>query len=157
MTVAEGTGVAPVEVAITVDRPVAAVFDLFTARIADWWPLATHSVAEERAVTCVLEPGVGGRVFERDQDGAEHEWGRIIDWQPPRHLGFTWYPGRGPSDATRVSVTLEPVGEGRCRLTLVHDGWAVHGANALPVRRRYDQGWRALLDGAFADFVASAA
>ena len=157
MTVTEDVSVAPVEVTITVDRPVDAVFHLFSARIADWWPLATHSVAGDQAVTCVLEPGVGGRVFERDRDGAEHEWGRITLWDPPRQMALTWYPGRGPDQATRVSVTLEPIGDRRCRLTLVHDGWAVLGPNALPVRQRYDQGWRGMLDGVFADFVRSAA
>lgn len=156
MTIAEDNAVAPVEVSITVDRPVATVFHVFTARMGDWWPLATHSVAEDRAATCIMEPAVGGRILERDQDGGEHEWGRIIRWEPPGHVAFTWYPGRGPEDATTVTVTLVPAGDSGCRLTLVHDGWAIHGANALPVRQRYDQGWRMILEQPFADCLRAA-
>ena len=156
MTVAEDTGVAPVEVTIVIDRPVAAVFELFTARIAEWWPLASHSVAEAEAVTCVLESGVGGRIFERDRNGAEHDWGRITLWEPPARIAFTWHPGRGPEAATRVSVAFDPEDRHRCRVTLTHDGWAVHGPDALLVRQRYDQGWRALLDRNFAGFACAA-
>lgn len=95
MTVAEDTAVAPVEVTIIIDRPVAAVFALFTARIAEWWPLATHSVAEAEAVTCVLESGINGRMFERDRSGAEHDWGRITLWEPPAALPLPGIPEEG--------------------------------------------------------------
>ena len=46
-----------------VDYAPAEAFDLFTAGIASWWPVRTHSYGGEAVTSVVFEPGVGGRVY----------------------------------------------------------------------------------------------
>ena len=50
-------------------------FTTWTARIGSWWP-ADHTVTGEDDISIVLEPRVGGRIYERTGAGAEHDWGR---------------------------------------------------------------------------------
>jgi hypothetical protein len=66
--------IAPVRKSITVPWQPEAAFRRFTAGMADWWPGAT----------CEIEGRVGGRVFETGPDGAEHLWGTVTLWEPPR-------------------------------------------------------------------------
>lgn len=52
----------------------AAAFDAY-ARIGEWWH--PDDTSEARTLTTVLiEPRLGGRVFERHRDGHEVDWGR---------------------------------------------------------------------------------
>jgi hypothetical protein len=37
-------------------------FELFTAGIGEWWPLATHSVGQDQATSVVFGEGVGGNI-----------------------------------------------------------------------------------------------
>lgn len=122
----------------------AAVFELFTARIGEWWPLETHSIGEDDAVDVRVEPGVGGRVVETTRDGAEHEWALIKAWEPGSRLGMDWYPGLPMAQATHLEITFRQTAEGT-ELTLVHDGWEARGPDADRMRQSYDTGWDLVL------------
>src|SRR3712207_9114602 len=63
------------------------------------WPLRTHSVAQERAETVVMECHEGGRLYERATAGEESDWGRIVAWEPPHRIVYTWHPGRDEETA----------------------------------------------------------
>src|SRR5262249_21372083 len=71
-------------------------FTVFTDRIADWWPLGTHSFGAGMdgcdAVSCVVEPAVGGRIYEVLDDGRELEWGRVVAWEPGARVALDWNP-----------------------------------------------------------------
>jgi len=41
----ETTALAPLTKAVVVDCSVERAFEVFTDRLGEWWPLATHSVA----------------------------------------------------------------------------------------------------------------
>ena len=129
-------------------------FHVFTAGIAEWWPARTHSVGEDRVETVVLEPEPGGRFYERLVDGSEHEWGRVIAWEPPARLVCSWYPGRGNETAQVVEVTFTPVADGT-RVDLVQTGWERLGEHAEDARASYDAeaGWTAVL----AEYATAAA
>ena len=72
-------------------------FDVWTARFGDWWPRG-HSVSGD-PVDIVLEPRVGGRIYERLDDGREIEWGEVTAWEPSgRHGDFHISPDPPPSD-----------------------------------------------------------
>lgn len=60
-------------------------FELRTAEISRWWP-ADHTVSGEPDADVVLETRPGGRIFERTSSGAEHDWGEVTAWEPPRRL-----------------------------------------------------------------------
>jgi uncharacterized protein YndB with AHSA1/START domain len=131
---------APVRKSIQVSLAPEAAFKLFTEGIATWWPLRSHSVGEDRAVSCTLEPKVDGRIYETLDDGSQSDWGRVIAYEPPHMLAFTWHPGRAPETAQQVEVTFSAV-DGGTRLQLVHQGWELLGEQAVETRNGYDTGW----------------
>jgi DNA-binding transcriptional ArsR family regulator len=130
----------PVVKVITIPGDPGVVFELFTTRIGEWWPLDTHSVGGEDTVDARVDPEVGGRVYEVTRQGTEHEWGRVIGWEPASRLELDWYPGLPVSQATHVEITFRHTAEGT-EVTLVHDGWESRGADRDRMRENYDTGW----------------
>ena len=55
----------PLRKTVVVKAPPERAFHRFTAEIATWWPLRSHSVGQTDAETVVLEGRVGGRIVER--------------------------------------------------------------------------------------------
>jgi uncharacterized protein YndB with AHSA1/START domain len=88
----------------------------------------------------VLEGRIGGRFFERQEDGTEAVWGTVTAWEPPLRLAFTWHPGRAESTAQEVEVRFTPV-DGGTRVELEHRGWEKLGERAEEARNEYDSGW----------------
>ncbi|HET8772456.1 MAG TPA: SRPBCC family protein [Thermoanaerobaculia bacterium] len=131
------TTIEPIRMNATVPLPPAEAFDLFTARIHTWWPLATHSVFQDNLAACVFEPRVGGRIVERSRDGEEHAWGEVLEYDPPQRFRVTWHPGGGP--ATEVEVTFTPADNGTF-VELEHRGWEVF-EQPEEARAGYANGW----------------
>jgi len=138
----------PLTKQVQVQRPIEEAFDIFTTRMADWWPLPQHSITQSQAVSCAVEPRVGGELYETDTDGARHPWGRVLVWEPPRRLVFTWHPGRDPDTAQEVEVTFEAAGEGTL-VSLEHRDWHKLGDAAEETRQGYDGGWDFVLGECF--------
>ena len=67
----------PLVVEFEVQAPVAHAFRVWTERCGLWWP-SSHTVSR-RPAAIVFEPHPGGRIYERGPDGAEHEWGEVLD------------------------------------------------------------------------------
>jgi uncharacterized protein YndB with AHSA1/START domain len=147
---AEVVDISPVRKAITVKRPIEDCFEIFTVRMGRWWPLLTHSISEARAVDVVIEPRVGGGIFEVRDDGERFPWGKVLVWEPPDRLVVTWHPGLDPSKPTEVEVRFLPV-EGGTRVELEHRGWARLGAKAREARDGYDHGWESVFGKNFAE------
>lgn len=150
----------PVVVEVAVKREPQMAFDLFARRIADWWPLTTHSLGASRSVnpakTVILEPHAGGRIYEIAEDGSEEAWGTVTDWQPGEFIAFTWHVGRAPDLATRVSVHFRRGDAGGTLMTLTHDNWQALGDEASGVRAQYATGWHAMLNDIFIPFATAA-
>ena len=130
----------PVRKQLKVGLSVERAFDLLTAGIGTWWPLATHSVGHEQAETCYFEGWVGGRIVEVLEDGSQSEWGKVLAWEPFRRIVFQWYPGREPDTAQEVTVTFSEI-PGGSLVELVHVGWEILGDEGVAKRNSYDTGW----------------
>ena len=132
---------------VVVRCPVERAFRTFTEGIASWWPLASHSVGEGRARTAVFETGVGGRIFERWDDGTECDWGRVTVWEPPRLVAFSWKPNPEAAAPTDVEVRFSPDGDAT-RVELEHRGWERLGERAREVHASYASagGWTLVVD-----------
>lgn len=139
------TTLAPVRRSITVQLSADEAFRRFTEDLGGWWPLERYAADTDRAVSCGLEPGPGGRLFETWDDGSRHVWGTVSEWEPARRLGFSWHPGREEESAQEVQVEFVPEGE-RCRVTLTFSGWERLGERAPAVREGYEQGIVLVLD-----------
>jgi uncharacterized protein YndB with AHSA1/START domain len=146
----DGDSIAPVQKAVRVKGSVEAAFRLFTQGIGKWWPLATHSISEGDAVTCVMEGRVGGRLFERDRAGREHLWGTITAWEPPRRVAYTWHLHRAVDTAQQVEVRFTEAGGGMTLVELTHSGWEKLGEQAKTTRDNYNRGWEFVLGECFA-------
>jgi len=120
-------------------------FHLFTERMGEWWPLATHSIAESDAVGVRFEPGVGGRVAELTTDGTEHCWAEVIAWDPPHRFALAWHPNLDPEAASIVDVRFHEDG-GATALELIHKGWEEFGTDlGAELRDAYGPGWDVVL------------
>lgn len=133
-----------VEKSVRVPWSVEAAFRRFTQEIAEWWPVSTHSVGEADSETVALEGRVGGRLYETLKDGTEVDWGRIVVWEPPRRVAFTWHPGRAEETRQEVEVSFHPEGGG-ARVELVHTGWERIPEKPRETRDDYDNGWERVL------------
>src|SRR5215213_10303126 len=106
------TSEAAITKSVIVRQTAEEAFELFTTGIARWWPVKTHSVAQDNADTVVLEPREGGRFYERTRDGDEHLWGTVTAWEPPRRLACTWHPGRDEETGQEIELLFEAHDEG---------------------------------------------
>lgn len=123
---------------VLVDFTPEEAFELFTARIASWWPVRSHSYGGESVTDVVIEPRVGGRVFEVTAAG-EQDWATVAAWEPPGRLLLDWQIG--DARGTEVEVTFEPEGPGS-RVVLEHRGFA---SGTDTPRERYSSGWDVVL------------
>ncbi len=130
---------------VTVPLAPADAFRLFTELMVTWWPLATHSVYETEATGVVVEPRVGGRIYETTDDGRTSAWGVVSAWVPGERFATSWHPGNDPALATQVDVAFSPTPDGGTRLDLVHTGWEARGADAARIAAGYDTGWTFVL------------
>jgi len=73
-----------------VEAPQALAWRVFTERMSTWWPLAHYKIGKVTAVEAVIEPRVGGRWFERGEDGSTCDWGEVLIWEPPSRLVLAW-------------------------------------------------------------------
>ncbi len=121
---------------VLVDFTPEEAFDLFTARIGSWWPVRSHSYGGEAVTQVVLEPRMGGRLYEVT-DAGEQDWGSVLVWEPPARLVLDWQIGNAAG--TEVEVRFSPEGPGT-RVELEHRGFGDEGA-----RGNYESGWDIVL------------
>ena len=134
----------PLRLSYEIDCSVEHAFDVWTTRLSTWWPKG-HSASGDPDTFVVLEPRLGGRIFERTSDGTEIEWGEITSWQPPTRLGYQWHIARDRSAATDVELTFVDLGDNRTRLEIVHAGFERLGAEGAAWREANTAGWGALM------------
>lgn len=133
----------PIVVEFEVDAAPAHAFDVWTARSAIWWP-RSHTVSGSPELDIVFEPFAGGRVFERSGDGSEHDWGRVVEWEPPHRVAYTWHLFFDPAQATDITVTFEASNRGT-RVRLAQTGFERLGLDVGPDRRdRTDTVWKSM-------------
>ncbi len=141
--------IAPIRKTVQVKAPPAGAFALFVGHIGRWWPAGIGIGAAPR-VELVIEPGQGGRWFERSADGMETQWGRVIDWAPPKRLLLAWQIGEGwrfdPALETELELLFEPH-QGGTRVTLEHRHLERLGAEAARIAERLAGGWPGIVEG----------
>ena len=137
----------PIEKTLVVPLPPDRAFDLFTNRMARWWPLDKHSlsagdgkVAQDVAIT----PKVGGDVTETKHNGTTVVWGKVVTWQPGKAFAMTWQLDRPEDEVTYLTITFDAEDDGT-RVTLIHDGWDAIPEPAQASRGHYSTGWEFVL------------
>jgi uncharacterized protein YndB with AHSA1/START domain len=135
---------------IEVNAPPARAFEVFAA--FRWWP-KTHSILESKSpqIAVTVEPKVGGRWFERGEDGSECDWGKVLAWEPPKRMVLTWHLDStfqiNPKVVTEVEVTFAAAGAGKTHVSLEHRLFDRYGEEGEKMRAAVDapDGWTGLL------------
>jgi len=143
--VAEPIAIEPLRIDFTVRCSAAHAFATFTRRTTLWWP-RTHSFSGDPALQVVIEPHVGGRIFERTAAGDELDWGEVTAWDEPRSLGYWWHLGTERARATHVAIEFAPDGPDTTAVHILHTGWEALGDDAQPWRDRNQAGWAGVID-----------
>jgi uncharacterized protein YndB with AHSA1/START domain len=137
---------------ITVNASPEHAFAVFTDGFDTWWP-RSHSLSKAPMEKAVIETRLGGRCYQRSVDGAECDWGQILEWEPPHRFVIAWQlnekwqhePDLAKCSEVEVRFTGEPGGS--TRVDLEHRYFERHGEGGNAVRTGVDSpdGWGALL------------
>ncbi len=137
-----GTDPNSVRKVVIVDAPQAVAWRVFTQKMGTWWPLATHKIGKASAVDAVIEPHVGGRWYERGDDGSTCDWGRVLSWEPPSRLVLSWDISAewqpDPALNTEIEVRFIPDGATVTRVEFEHRRLDRYGARRDEMRRIFD-------------------
>lgn len=147
-----------IEVPVSVER----AFAVFTERLGDFKP-PEHNLLGAPIAETVFEPRVGGHIYDRAVDGSVCRWARVLVFEPPERVVFSWDIGPtwqlevDPRNASEVEVRFVAVDEGTTRVELEHRHLDRHGPGWPDVREAVDGegGWPLYLRR-FADLVAGA-
>ena len=126
---------------ITVRAPIERAFAVFTERFGDFKP-PEHNLLKAPIAETVFEPRVGGHIYDRATDGSECRWARILAYEPPDRVVFSWDIGptwqieTEPENTSEVEVRFTAEAPGRTRVELEHRNIDRHGP-----------GWQAVAEG----------
>ena len=130
---------------IVVNAPVERAFAVFTAQFGDFKP-REHNLLAVPIVETVFEPEVGGRIYDVGSDGSRCEWSRILVFEPPSRVVFTWdisptwQVEPDPDRTSEVEVRFIAESATRTRVELEHRHLDRHGP-----------GWRSVAGGVDGD------
>jgi uncharacterized protein YndB with AHSA1/START domain len=131
--------------AIVVDAPIDRAFAAFVERFGDFKP-KEHNLLGAEIVETRFEPRVGGHIFDRAADGRECRWSRVLAYEPPHRVVFSWdispqwQIDPDETHASEVEVRFVAETPERTRVELEHRNLDRHGP-----------GWESLRDGVGGD------
>jgi uncharacterized protein YndB with AHSA1/START domain len=126
---------------ILVNAPIGEAFKVFTERFGDFKP-REHNLLQAAIAETVFEPRVGGNIYDRAVDGTECRWARILAFEPPDRVVFSWditprwQLETNPDLTSEVEVRFFSETPGRTRVELEHRKLDRHGP-----------GWESVRDG----------
>src|ERR671915_2040001 len=74
---------------VVVEAPIERAFRVFTEDFDKVKPREHNLLGVDIAET-VLEPRAGGRIYDRGVDGSECQWARVLAYEPPDRVVFSW-------------------------------------------------------------------
>jgi uncharacterized protein YndB with AHSA1/START domain len=126
---------------VVVEAPIERAFRVFTQQFDRIKPREHNMLGVDIAQT-VFEPRVGGHVYDRGVDGSECRWARVLAYEPPDRVVFSWDIGptwqieSDPEKASEVEVRFVAETPDRTRVELEHRKLDRHG-----------DGWEGLREG----------
>jgi uncharacterized protein YndB with AHSA1/START domain len=133
---------------VVVEVPLEQAFSVFTERLGDFKP-PEHNLLAAPITQTVFEPRVGGHIYDRATDGTECHWARVLVYEPPQRVVFSWDIGptwrleTDPANASEVEVRFIEEIPNRTRVELEHRNIDRHGPGweAVADGVGHDQGW----------------
>ena len=121
-----------ITVSTVVEVPIDHAFDVFTQRFDDVKP-REHTLLESPIEKSVLEPHLGGAVYDVAIDGSTCTWGRVIAFDPPHSLTISWNITpqwkleSDPDKASEVEIRFASETPTRTRVEIEHKHLDRHG------------------------------
>jgi uncharacterized protein YndB with AHSA1/START domain len=143
----------------TVEASLEHAFAVFTEGIGSWWN-PDHHILEAPLSHMVFEPYVGGHVYDVGTDGSECRWSRVLAYDPPTRVVFSWdidvhwQVETDPARCSEVEVTFTAAGPGTTRVVLEHRHLDRHGEGWTSMSDAVGRGWR---EGGLDRFAAACA
>ncbi len=145
---------------IVVEAPLERAFRVFTEDFDRVKPREHNMLSVEIAET-VFEPRAGGRIFDRGVDGSEFPWARVLAYERPNRVVFSWDISPqwqlepDPEKTSEVEVRFIAETPGRTRVELEHRNLDRHGEGWPGVRDAIggEGGWPLYLQR-YADLLA---
>jgi uncharacterized protein YndB with AHSA1/START domain len=139
----------PTSVSTEVDVEASAehAFRLFTEGIGTWWDDDKH-ILQAPLAEMVFEPHVGGHIIDRGTDGSECRWARVLVYEPPARVCFSWdinlqwQVETNPERTSEVEITFTELSPGHTRVVLTHRHLDRHG-----------DGWEGMRDAVGSDWT----
>ena len=133
---------------VVVDAPLDKAFAAFVERFGDFKP-PEHNLLAAPITTTTFEPRVGGHIYDVAEDGTECRWARVLAYEPPDRVVFSWDISpywqleTDPSHASEVEVRFVAETPDRTRVELEHRNIDRHGPGweAVADGVGHDQGW----------------
>ena len=132
---------ASVRTQIVVEAPLERAFRVFVDDFDAIKP-REHNMLEVEIAETIFEPRAGGHIYDRGVDGSECRWARVLAYEPPHRLVFSWdisprwQVETDPARTSEVEVRFVPETPERTRVELEHRNLDRHG-----------DGWDGLRDG----------
>jgi uncharacterized protein YndB with AHSA1/START domain len=126
---------------VVVDVPIERAFAVFTADFDSIKPREHNMLSVDIAET-VFEAREGGRIYDRGVDGSECQWARVLAYEPPHRVVFSWDISprwqieTDPEKTSEVEVRFIAETPERTRVELEHRNLDRHG-----------DGWESERDG----------
>jgi uncharacterized protein YndB with AHSA1/START domain len=133
---------------IVVEAPLERAFTVFTEGFDAIKP-REHNMLEVEIAETVFEPRVGGHIYDRGVDGSECRWARVLAYEPPDRVVFSWdinpqFQIETDLDMTsEVEVRFITETQERTRVELEHRNLDRHGEGWEAARASVDSegGW----------------
>ena len=133
---------------VVVNAPIEKAFAAFVERFGEAKPVE-HNLLGADTVETTFEPRVGGNIVDRAPDGRECRWARVLAYEPPDRVVFSWDISPSweletdPELTSEVEVRFVAEGPSRTRLELEHRDLERHGPGWESVRDGVDdaEGW----------------
>jgi uncharacterized protein YndB with AHSA1/START domain len=133
---------------VVVHAPIERAFSVFTDGFGAFKPREHNMLSVDIAET-VFEAHVGGHIYDRGVDGSECRWARVLAYEPPDRVVFSWdispqWQIETDLDKTsEVEVRFIAESPDRTRVELEHRSLDRHGDGWEAVREGVDSegGW----------------
>jgi len=131
---------------VDVAAPIEHAFRVFTEGIGSWWN-PEHHILQAELAEMVFEPHVGGHIIDRGTDGSECRWARVLAYDPPHRVCFSWDINLrwqlepDPAKTSEVEVTFSAEERSRTRVVLTHRHLERHGEGWEQMRDAVSSGW----------------
>jgi len=133
---------------VVVDVSVERAFTAFVEQFGDFKP-KEHNLLGAPITETRFEPHVGGHIYDRAADGSECRWARVLAYEPPDRVVFSWDISphwqleADEANASEVEVRFVAESPDRTRVELEHRNLDRHGPGWEGVRDGVanDAGW----------------